>query len=89
MWNRSVIVTYGDEQVFDIRQGQDSFLYFTRFTPLVGPTQALMQWIPRVLSPTAKRPERETTHLFLMLRSRKTELYLLTSSQRDAFLVKL
>jgi hypothetical protein len=39
-----------------------TFLYSTTTRPALGPTQPPIQWLPGVLSPGVKRPEREAHH---------------------------
>jgi len=42
--------------------GAGIFLLATAPRPALGPTQPPIQWVPGVLSPGVKRPERETDH---------------------------
>jgi hypothetical protein len=48
----------------------------TASRPILGPSQAPLQWIPGALSPGANLPGREADHLHLVSRSRIVELYL-------------
>jgi hypothetical protein len=45
------------------RFGEESqFIFVTSSTPVSGPTQPLIQWVPGVLSPELKRLRREADH---------------------------
>jgi hypothetical protein len=61
---------------FDCRKCK-IFLFSTASRPTVGPTQLPIRWVPGALSPGVK-PQRVklATHLHLMPRSRKVNLYL-------------
>jgi hypothetical protein len=41
------------------------FLFFTAFSPALGPTKPPIQWVPGALSPELKRPGREADHSHL------------------------
>jgi hypothetical protein len=47
---------------FDFQWGLGIFLFITASRTAVGPTQSLIQWVPRVLSLGVKRPGREADH---------------------------
>jgi hypothetical protein len=38
-----------DDEGLEFRQGREMFLFSRRFRPAVGPTQALIYWLPGVL----------------------------------------
>jgi hypothetical protein len=49
---------------FESRQGKETFPYSTASKPVLGTTQAHIQWVPGALSPGAKRPGCEADHVF-------------------------
>jgi hypothetical protein len=66
-WGSSVsIVTRlrNGRPAFDSRQGQGFSFFATASRPALGPTQTLIQWVPRAISPGVKRPGREGDHSF-------------------------
>jgi hypothetical protein len=51
---------YGlDDGGAEVRVPVGSRIFSTSFRPALGPTQPLIEWVPRTFSPGVKRPGRE------------------------------
>jgi hypothetical protein len=58
-----IVLLYAlDEWGFESQQELGIFLFTIVSKPALGPTQLLIQWLPRALSLGVKRPGREAQH---------------------------
>jgi hypothetical protein len=62
-WRGAQLTGRLDDGGFESRQGLGIFHFTIAFSPTLGSTQSLIQWVPGALSLGVKRPGREGDHL--------------------------